>query len=485
MVMKKAVIILLISILFFRLADSAGNNTKVNILVYPFESAGGNKYSWIAAGLTDTVISDLNGIRDVYVFSDSDRRKALKEISLGMTGLIKESDVVKIGKVMGANMIFTGSVQTSGTRVRVNAKLVNIETTRVEKSVKIDGSVDAVFDLQDKVVLSLMSKTEANETGSALNESNIRKSPDKKKPSDEVYELYAKGLELNETDPGKALEFFLKALAADPEYLDALIKTGSLYDDLGRYDEALASLLKAQDILDKRGASGTAEYAETLNNTGVVYRDLGDHEKALEYYAKAQKIRESLKLADTVNYAETSSNIGIVYVDTGKYDKALEYYLSAQKIMDSINFRNSSKYAILINNIGGVYWSKNDYNTALKYYLISQEIRDTLGLQNTAGYAYLMNNIGGVHWKKNDNNKAILYYVKSQEIRDWLGLQNTESYTTLMNNIALTYYKRLKDPCKGAEYMKKCVELGRKNNFLRLQSDMKEYKEMEDACRNK
>jgi hypothetical protein len=96
-----------------------------------------------------------------------------------------------------------------------------------------------------------------------------------------------------------------------------------------------------------------------------------------------------------------------------------------------------------------------------------------------------MNNIGGVYWKKNDNNKAILYYVKSQEIRDWLGLQNTESYTTLMSNIALTYYKRLKDPCKGAEYMKKCVELAQKNNFLRLQSDMKEYKEMEDACRNK
>jgi len=480
--MKKIITALLIGFVCAGFAAPSEKNTRMNILVYPFEVSGKDKYSWIAAGLTDTVISDLNGIRDIYVFSESDRKKALQEITLGMTGVIKEGDIVRIGKVMGATMIFTGSVQTAGTKVRVNAKLINIETTRVEKSVKLDGTVDAIFDLQDKVVLSLMNGSGNNEIDSGIKN---RKDNQGKNPSGEVYELYSRGLELNETDPRKALEFFLKALAADPEYLDALIKTGSLYDDLEQFDEALACLAKAEEVLNKRGSQNTAEYAETMNNTGVVYRDMGDHEKALEYYFKSQKIRENLKLADTVNYAETSSNIGIVYVDTGKYDKALEYYLASEKILSSINFQNSSKYAILLNNIGGVYWSTGNSDMALKFYLQSQEIRDRLELQRTQGYAYLMNNIGGVCWKKGDNSKAIQYYVKSQEIRDWLGLQNTESYTTLMSNIALTYYKRLNDPCKGAEYMKKCIEIDQKNNFLKLPSDMKDYKAMEEACRNK
>jgi tetratricopeptide (TPR) repeat protein len=479
--MKKIITALLIGSVFAGFGAPSGKS-RMNILVYPFEVSVKDKYSWIAAGLTDTVISDLAGIRDIYVFSESDRRKALQEISMGMTGVIKESDIVRIGKVMGATMIFTGSVQTAGTKVRVNAKLINIETTRVEKSVKLDGTVDAIFDLQDKVVLSLMSGSGNKELNAGI---AGQKNASAVKPSGEAYELYSKGLEINETDPKKALEFYLKALAADPEYLDALIKTGSLYDDLKQFEDSLIYLSKAEEILNKRGVQNTAQYAETMNNIGVVYRDMGDYEKALEYYSKSLKIMEELQLTETVNYAETLSNIGIVYTDTGKYVQAVEYYLKSHEILGSINFQNSFRYAILLNNIGGVYWSTGNYDMALKYYLQSQELRDRLELQRTAGYSYLMTNIGSVYWKKNDNNKALSYYLKSQEIRDRLGMQNTESYSALMSSIALTYHKRLNDPCKGSEYMKKCVEIDQKNKFLRLSSDMKDYKAMEDACRNK
>lgn len=306
-----------------------------------------------------------------------------------------------------------------------------------------------------------------------------------KKCSGEACELFAKGRELSESDPLKALLFYQKALELDPENIDALQKTGGLCWDLNRFDEALRYLENARELLDKRGRVNTAQYAETLNSIGLLYRSLSDYEKALEHYFKAQKIRENLDLKSTVDYAETSSNIGIVYTDTARYDRALEYYSISQKILEEIKFQNSSKYAVLLNNIGGVFWSKGDTDSALVYYLMSQNIRDRLELQNTAGYAYLMNNIGGVFWKKGDNVRAVLYYEKSLAIRERLGLQNTESYCTLLNNIALTYYRRFNDPCKAAGYMKKCVDLDRTNGFLRLSSDEKDLKEMQDACRNK
>lgn len=483
-VKKKILLTVLAAFITLSLSGFNGNDRKMNILVYPFEMSGGNKNSWIAAGLTDTVISDLSRIRDIYVFSSADRKKALKEISLGMTGVIKETDIVRIGKVMGANMIFTGSVQTAGNKVRVNAKLVNIETTQIEKSVKLDGTVEGIFDLQDRVVTDLMSSDKKEQNKTAVDNKDEKTAGDKR-PAGDVYELYSKGVELYETDLIKALEFFLKALEIDPGYVDALIKAGTVYDELNEFDKSLEYLMNAQEILEKSGRQNTAEYAEMLNSLGLVERDSGDYEKALGYYTKSLKIRESLKLASTVNYSETLSNIGIVYVDTAKYDRALEYFSAAQKILEEIKFQNSSKYAILLNNIGGVYWSKGNNDMALVYYLMSQDIRDKLDLKVTAGYAYLMNNIGGVYWKKGDNEKAILYYVRSQEIRDWLGLNNTESYCVLMNNISLTYYKRLKDPCKGAEYMKKCVEIGQKNNLLRLASDIRDLKEMQEACRTR
>ena len=73
---------------------------KMNILVYPFKYEGGKENSWIAAGLTDTVITDLHNIAGISVFSDDDRRKAVKEMEMGMTGLLDDSDKVKIGNVM-------------------------------------------------------------------------------------------------------------------------------------------------------------------------------------------------------------------------------------------------------------------------------------------------------------------------------------------------------------------------------------------------
>lgn len=484
--MKKRIIIFFTILIASSFINAAQNVKKLAILVYPFEQSGGKNFSWIAAGLTDTVISDLNKIQDIHVFSEDDRKKAIQEIKLGMTGLIKESDVIKAGSIMGADLIFTGKVQTTGSKVRVNARLINISTTKIENSVKLDGTVEELFDLQDRVVFALMTETEkvnlADTKPVKIKEDDKKKVAGKKRPKTDVYELYAKGLELNDTDPRKALEFYLKALEADPQFLDGLLKTGAVYGDLNEYDNALVYLSKAEEILLAKGQQESIYYADTLNNKGVVYRDTGDYEKALDYYGRSRELRKKLGLGKTVNYAETTSNIGIVYVDTGKYDKALEYYMEAQKILEDVKFQQTSKYAILMNNIGGVYWSKNNYNAALQYYTNSQGIRDRLGLQNTAGYAFLMNNIGSIYWKQGDNSKAILYYVKSQEIRDWLGLQNTESYSNLMQNIALTYYKRLNDPCKAAGYMKKCVDIDKQNNFPKYKSDLAQYEEMKKAC---
>jgi TolB-like protein len=48
---------------------------NMTILVYPFENTGNKEYSWISAGMTDTVITDLTGIQQVSVISNADRKK--------------------------------------------------------------------------------------------------------------------------------------------------------------------------------------------------------------------------------------------------------------------------------------------------------------------------------------------------------------------------------------------------------------------------
>ncbi|MFO7665066.1 MAG: CsgG/HfaB family protein [Desulfobacterales bacterium] len=146
--------------IFFFLLTAPCTAKQINILVHPFENTRGKEYSWISAGMTDTVITDLTHIQEISVVSDQDRRKVLEELKLAQSAIIEEDNMLKVGKLIGANVIFTGSYLVSGNSIRVHARLVNVETGKVENSTKIDGTLNGIFDLQDKAVFTLMGDTE-------------------------------------------------------------------------------------------------------------------------------------------------------------------------------------------------------------------------------------------------------------------------------------------------------------------------------------
>ena len=205
--------------------------------------------------MTDSVITDLTHIQDISVVSNQDRKKALEEMKFVFSGLAEEDKMIKLGKLTGANVIFTGSYLVSGNRIRVYARLVNVETGKVESSTKIDGTIDGIFDLQDKVVFALMGETEkitiADIKPVNLTEQDRKKIEEKPRPSVTAYEWYAKGLEVQGTNPKEALTNFRKALDIDPNYTDALMRVGfTAGNTLNLFSEALGYLEKAERIFN-------------------------------------------------------------------------------------------------------------------------------------------------------------------------------------------------------------------------------------------
>jgi len=482
--------------LFFFLFTAPCTAKQINILVHPFENTGNKEYSWISAGMTDTVITDLTSIQNISVVSNQDRKRVLEEMRLILSGLVEEDRMIKIGKLTGAQVIFTGSYLVSGNRIRVHARLVNAETGKVESSTKIDGTLDSIFDLQDKVVFTLMGDTEkitiADIKSVKVTEQDRKKIEEKPKPKLTAYEWYARGLDVQNTNPKEALTNFRKAIDIDPDYNDALIEAGAtaghtlnlfnealgylekaersfngrnetksskyaylmntigtIYLNKGQLDSTLEYYLKSQFTYDSLRLQNTADYAYLINNIGTVYWIKGQLDRALEYYLKSQSIRDGLGLQNTAGYASLMNNIGLVYKDKGQLDFALEYYLKGKFIRDGLELQHTTSYAMLMNNIGIVYKDKGQLDHALEYYLNSQSIRDILGLQNTAHYASSMMNIGLVYGDKGQLDRALEYYLKSQSISNGLGLQNTADYANLMNNMGLLYEKQGKRDMAG------------------------------------
>lgn len=457
-------------LLFFGLLSSTAFARSMTILVHPLQNTGDAKYSWLNAGITATVISDLGKIKDISVISEADRKKILKEVEFAMSGLVDDEKVVKVGKLLGANLIFSGSYLVIGNQIRVNAHLIDVEKGNIQKSVKVDGTMEKLFDLQDRIVFSLLAETEkiritdiAPVKVSKEDRESIRKDT---RPSLTSYELYARGLDVQKTDPQKAMDYFRDCLKIDPGYLDALRASGNTAaKSLGLFDEALGYLGRIEKIVARKNGKKNAEYASLMNSTAIVYHEKGDFASAIEYYVKSKDTYDKLKLHETPGYSNLLNNLGIVWRNKGDLAKAIEFYTESKKIRDRLGLQKTAGYAELMNNAGVAFQEKGENENALKGFSRSKETYETIGLIKTAGYASLMNNIALVYKAEGELPQALDYHLKSKAGFEELTLERTVAYANVLYNTAIVYEK-LKEPAQARQYFGQAyssyAQLGRK-----------------------
>ena len=447
--MKRPVLIVLIHLILSGLIAPASlfAERRMIVMVQPFENTGPVKYSWVAAGMTNTVIADLNRVKGIDVITDSDRRAVIKEIAVSGSGVTRDDQSKEIGKLLSADVILTGSYAIFEGQVRIFARLVTVETGKVKKAAKIDGAIKNLYSLQDNIVHFLLKETKKvhiPERKKVEVTEDERKAIDEKwKPAPEAYKFYSKGLEAKYKNPRQSLEYFKRALKISPLYPDALREAGWVAgNSLDKFDDALKYLGKAVEILLDREAQNSREYAVTLKNIGLVYTAKGQNDKALDYYNQARNLEEKLGLKRSRNYAAIINNIGLVYTAKGDFDKALEYYNRSLRIWRALGLKNTWAHAITLKNIGIVYENKGQSNKALKNYNHALKIEKKLGLGKTGSYANTLSDIGDAYKQMGKFNTALKHYTRSQKIRDSLKLQNTGRYIYTLNSIAYVYEKK-------------------------------------------
>ena len=116
---------------------------------------------WLGDGIAETVASDLATSPRVTVVG-RDRLDSALTTQLGATSGVDAATT--LGRRLGARWVVTGGYQRVGDQLRITARLLDVEAGLVADSVTVDGTMDKVFDLQDKVVLGLLSDTTSGVT---------------------------------------------------------------------------------------------------------------------------------------------------------------------------------------------------------------------------------------------------------------------------------------------------------------------------------
>lgn len=145
------------------------------VVVLPFTNISGQAAdAWIGRGIAETVAADLERVGAVSVVrpeavADEARRRG---VPLGED----DRSIVELGKQLGARWVVTGGYQRLGEQVRITARVLEIETSRVSVALKLDGMLAQIFELQDRIVRDLGAQL-TNAEAAALAAAGVQKPP--------------------------------------------------------------------------------------------------------------------------------------------------------------------------------------------------------------------------------------------------------------------------------------------------------------------
>ena len=124
-----------------------------SVAVIPFTNISRNEVDdWIGDGIAETVMADLESLGALTVIAQERVRAAAGR--LGDTDL-DDVTLTALGRELGARWVVTGGYQRLGSQLRITARLVDTTTGLVARTVKADGVLDDIFDLQDRIAAEL------------------------------------------------------------------------------------------------------------------------------------------------------------------------------------------------------------------------------------------------------------------------------------------------------------------------------------------
>ena len=278
---------------------------------------------WIGQGIAESLTADFAKIGGMIVIP----REHVFDLQRNLPAGARPADdrqSMELGRRLGASFVVAGGYQRIRDRVRITGQVVDVTTNESAATVKLDGTIDQIFELQDQLVQELARSGMAHEIGSAERHA-IEEETD---VSVEAFEAYSRGM-LNlrlasRESVDRGISLFEHALAIAPGYVEAMIALGSALDLKGAF-ESLPELLQRSLELLQQAVALRPKSAEAHVRLGETLADLGRMDEGIA------EMHEGLRLAP--DNAEAHSNLARNYwMGKGNIDLAVTHFRRALEL---------------------------------------------------------------------------------------------------------------------------------------------------------
>jgi len=291
-------------------------NSAPSIVVLPFVDISSDVTKrYLGDGITEDVTTALSKLSGLFVIARSTAMN-FKERAL---------DVKDVAKELNVKYIIEGSVQREGSKLRVNAKLVDGSTGFNIWAEQYDREVSDIFTVQDNITSKIVSALSVK-----LTEQEKRQNATRYTLNFAAYDKFLQGQELyirrTKEDNFKARELFMQSIKLDASFARAYSANALTYVAEYRYGW--------QSDRDKtlNRAKAIAEQAVAIDNQlpqayyvlGYVYLQLRNYEQAILEAKKAIELNP--------NFADGYATLGVCYIYVGDLEAGVQMMKQAIRL---------------------------------------------------------------------------------------------------------------------------------------------------------
>ena len=278
-----------------------------SVAVLPFLNLSADaENEYFADGITEDVIAHLSKIRALKVISRTsvmpfkERQQSLKEI----------------GATLGATTLLDGSVRHVGDRVRIVAKLIDVETDQHLWAETYDRQLTDIFAIQTDVALHIAAALKAEL--SPDEHTRVRKEPTKDL---QAYQLFLQGREwfIKYTPDAyvRAIEYFERAIARDPSFALACANLAMAYTELAEVGAM------EPEVAYRRAAEAAANALRLDPELGAAHCTMGYLKgvREFDWSGAEREFKRALELSPSG--ADTYDYYGRLCAGLERYDEAI------------------------------------------------------------------------------------------------------------------------------------------------------------------
>jgi TolB-like protein/DNA-binding SARP family transcriptional activator/cytochrome c-type biogenesis protein CcmH/NrfG len=276
---------------------------RLSIVVLPFTNLSGDPdQDFFADGLTDEVTTDLSRIDDSFVIA--------RHTAFTYKG--KSVDVRELGRELGIRYVLEGSVRRAGSRIHLDAKLIDTATGGSLWAERFEGTRDELLALPNEVTGRIAATLRLE-----LIEAEGRRLEHEHRFDSEALDDAMRGWALlyrpySRENRQEARRLFERAIATDPNTVGALI--GLAYVLQGRSDSPAEDRERADGLL-RHALDLEPNRASAHFVLGLVRRSKGRFQEAVDALQKAITLDP--------NYADAYFQLGETLLFLGRPEEAI------------------------------------------------------------------------------------------------------------------------------------------------------------------